>query len=115
MEDGLYRKAIVAQGLDPNLSFIHQVGYCRQSLIYDLKELTRHLLDVFCLKLLCSNTLTEHHFITHETSGAVRLNDVGRSIFYQQWFRFAQTHQKEIKKVVKVAKRVVIMETNNER
>jgi CRISPR-associated protein Cas1 len=114
MEDSLYRTAMVSVGLDPNLSFIHQVGYGRQSLIYDLKELNRHQLDLFCFRLLSNNILMADHFVTSDSTGAVRLNEEGKRIYYQQWFRFARIHQQAIKKVVKLAKRVVLMETNNE-
>lgn len=109
MEASLYKNAIVTQGLDPKLSFIHAVGYSRQSLVYDLKELTQPLVDWFCVQLLRDEILTDEHFDSEQVTG-LRLNREGQKVFYRSWFRFAKDHKKEVTKTVKLAKRVLSME-----
>jgi CRISPR-associated endonuclease Cas1 len=66
------RVAIVANGLEPDLGLLHVDARARESLVYDLVEPNRSLVDVLCLGYV-QNTIRPHMFIELR-NGVVRLD-----------------------------------------
>ena len=77
---GNIQQALIRKGLDASLSFLHSLHSGRMSLIYDIMEPLRPLLDSFVLKLL-DNPITPDNFINNK-DGACYLNQHGRKAFF---------------------------------
>ena len=67
------RQALVAAGFDVACGFLHADKLYRDSLVYDLIELFRPLVDALVLKLIQTTTFKKGDFIPMH-NGAVRLN-----------------------------------------
>ena len=60
------RKDINAIGFDPSIGFLHELKDGRSSLVYDLQELGRWLIDLSVIQLLEEKTLKKSDFIVTE-------------------------------------------------
>ncbi|MCC7518087.1 MAG: CRISPR-associated endonuclease Cas1 [Verrucomicrobiae bacterium] len=79
-----------AVGLDPFLGFMHQPRYGRPALALDLMEEFRPLVaDSVAISLINRGELGPEDFIC-STNGAF-LNDHGRKVFWEAWFRRMDT------------------------
>ena len=79
-----------AVGLDPFLGFLHQPRYGRPALALDLMEEFRPLIaDSVVISLINRREILESDFI-FTTSGTF-LNDRGRKVFWEAWFRRMDT------------------------
>lgn len=78
------RQAVVSQGLDPALGFLHQDYPGRESLVLDVTEIFRAGVDDFMLRWLYSAELDEGSFYYREDTGC-RLSKAARPSFYQAW------------------------------
>ncbi|WP_286314807.1 CRISPR-associated endonuclease Cas1 [Turicimonas muris] len=67
-------------GLDPYISFLHELDFGRESLSCDLVEPFRTEIDKFSLNLFLEKKLTVHNFST--TEQGCFMNKEGRIIFY---------------------------------
>lgn len=61
VEGGIY-----AKGLDPYSGFLHTDNYRKPSLVFDLIEPIRPLIDKMWIKLILKNKMTANHFIKKE-------------------------------------------------
>lgn len=79
-----------AVGLDPFLGFLHQPRYGRPALALDLMEEFRPLIaDSVVISLINRREISESDFIS--TTSGTFLNDRGRKIFWEGWFRRMDT------------------------
>jgi CRISPR-associated endonuclease Cas1/CRISPR-associated protein Cas4 len=77
-------------GLDPFLGFLHQPRYGRPALALDLMEEFRPLIaDSVAISILNRREISESDFIS--TTSGTFLNDRGRKIFWEAWFRRLDT------------------------
>lgn len=60
------RKGINAIGLDSSIGFLHELKDGRSSLVYDLQELGRWLIDLSVIQLLEEKKLKKSDFIVTE-------------------------------------------------
>jgi CRISPR-associated protein Cas1 len=84
---GDVRQALVSEGLDPALGFLHQPRSGRDSLMLDLLEPFRSGVDLFSLQLL--QQLEPSDFSYHEKQGC-RLNKKKRGLFFALWSQYRQ-------------------------
>lgn len=110
MEDGLHCKALLAEGLDISLSVHHAVGYRRQSLICDTKELTRAWVEVWVAKLFLSAIMSAELFSVSEAG--CRLTPEGQTIFYPAWHQFAANHEVRVKRIARIVRRTIAREAS---
>lgn len=106
LEDSLYCRQLLSQGLDIGLGFHHSTGYRRHSLIYDVKELTRSKIEYWVAHLFISKYLTADDF-TKKDSGVCVLSITGKPKFYRAWHTFVKTHLIAIKKVSKLTRKLI--------
>jgi CRISPR-associated protein Cas1 len=77
---------IHAVGLDPFLGFMHQPRYGRPALALDLMEEFRPLIaDSVAISLINRTELGPENFI--RSANGTFLNDRGRKVFWEGWFR----------------------------
>ena len=75
-----------AVGLDPFLGFLHQPRYVRPALALDLMEEFRPLIaDSVVISLINRREILPSDFIS--TSSGTFLNERGRKVFWEGWFR----------------------------
>jgi CRISPR-associated protein Cas1 len=60
------RKDLNSIGLDPSISFLHELSNSRASLVYDVQELYRWLVDLSVIQLLEEKRLKKANFILTE-------------------------------------------------
>ena len=60
------RKDLNSIGLDPSISFLHELSNSRASLVYDIQELYRWLVDLSVIQLLEEKRLKKVDFIVTE-------------------------------------------------
>lgn len=111
MVDGLYNHALLVEGLDLGLGFHHKTGYRRQSLICDLKELSRADLESWVVSLFLNKQISNEHF--NNSHDGCRLNKQGQAVFYKAWYRFAYQHQKQVSRIAKLAQKIILREVKN--
>ncbi|WP_298943928.1 CRISPR-associated endonuclease Cas1 [uncultured Psychromonas sp.] len=111
MVDSLYNQALLKQGLDLGMGFHHQTGYRRQSLICDLKELSRSDLEYWVISLFLKETLTQAHF--DNTPQGCRLNRAGQTLFYKAWYTFTDRHKVHVHHICTLAKKIILREVKN--
>ena len=68
------RKDLNSIGLDPSISFLHELSNSRASLVYDVQELYRWLVDLSVIQLLEEKRLKKADFIVTENYN-IRLRD----------------------------------------
>jgi len=68
------RKDLNSIGLDPSISFLHELSNSRASLVYDVQELYRWLVDLSVIQLLEEKKLKKADFIVTENYN-IRLRD----------------------------------------
>ena len=68
------RKDLNSIGLDPSISFLHELSNSRASLVYDVQELYRWLIDLSVIQLLEEKKLKKADFIVTENYN-IRLRD----------------------------------------
>lgn len=79
-----------AVGLDPFLGFLHQPRYGRPALALDLMEEFRPLIaDSVVISLINRREILESDFIS--TTSGTFLNERGRRVFWEGWFRRLDT------------------------
>lgn len=78
------RQAVISQGLDPALGFLHQDYPGRESLVLDMTEVFRAGVDDFMLRWLHDTELDDGAFYFREDTGC-RLSKIARPLFYQAW------------------------------
>jgi CRISP-associated protein Cas1 len=77
------RIAIVSQGLDPTIGYLHACRPGRVALVYDLMEPLRSLMDRIVLGFVCSHTFSPSDFVL-DTTGICRLHpQLGKQIAQQ--------------------------------
>jgi len=86
---GNIQQALIEKGLDTSLSFLHSLQPGRMSLIYDIMEPLRPLLDHFVFKLL-DNPITPGYFISNKDQ-VCYLNQQGRKAFFSAMGRWNDT------------------------
>ena len=79
-----YKSALETVGLDSCIGFYHKIRSGRASLACDLVEETRSKIERFVLGLVNRSIMSESDFVT-QVSGAVYLNDEGRSKILRKW------------------------------
>jgi len=60
------RRAINIVGLDPNISFLHEIQNGRASLVYDIQELYRWLVDLSVIEVLEEKKISKSDFVVTE-------------------------------------------------
>ena len=60
------KKDLNSIGLDPSISFLHELSNSRASLVYDIQELYRWLVDLSVIQLLEEKKLKKADFIVTE-------------------------------------------------
>lgn len=79
------RIAIISQGLDPRIGFLHSNNDRKDSLVFDLMELFRQpVIDRLVLTLLWLQTYKPHDF-DKGSEDECRLSDEARNIWYQRY------------------------------
>ncbi|MBR1438857.1 MAG: type I-C CRISPR-associated endonuclease Cas1 [Synergistaceae bacterium] len=76
--------SLEAVGLDPYVGFLHTDRPGRRSLANDMVEEFRAYCDRFSLTLINKRYIQPEHFDVRE-DGAVKLNEQGRSVFFEHW------------------------------
>ncbi|MBQ6981556.1 MAG: type I-C CRISPR-associated endonuclease Cas1 [Synergistaceae bacterium] len=76
--------SLEAVGLDPYVGFLHTDRPGRRSLALDMVEEFRAYCDRFSLTLINKRYIQAEHFDIRE-NGAVKLNEQGRSVFFEHW------------------------------
>ncbi|MBR1657015.1 MAG: type I-C CRISPR-associated endonuclease Cas1 [Synergistaceae bacterium] len=76
--------SLEAVGLDPYVGFLHTDRPGRRSLANDMVEEFRAYCDRFSLTLINKRYIQPEHFDVRE-DGAVKLNEHGRSVFFEHW------------------------------
>lgn len=66
MTYSVVESGVFAKGLDPFIGILHTDLYSRPTLVFDLIEPIRPLIDRILLELILDNKLTEEHFIKKE-------------------------------------------------
>lgn len=64
--ESIVKKAINSSGLDPSIAFLHELDDGRASLVYDIQELYRWLVDLSVIQLLEEKKLKKSDFIVTE-------------------------------------------------
>ncbi|TKF38521.1 CRISPR-associated endonuclease Cas1 [Vibrio sp. F13] len=111
LEDNLYCKALLSEGLDIGLGIHHVTGYRRQSLIYDVKEITRSEVELWVANLFLNRVLNNEHFVNDKNS--CRLNKQGQQVFYRQWHRFCVEHRMQVNRVARLTRKQIDREYRN--
>jgi len=88
------RRIVFSKGFDPAVGFVHSVQNGRESLILDLLEPLRPVLDQFVIGLL-DNPLNLKDFTINAQDGCL-LNKKGRRTFYPLWNEFKSDSNTEI-------------------
>lgn len=78
------RGAVVAGGLDPGVGFLHGDRAEQPSLVLDLMEELRPVVDRWVLTMVNRRQLQAGHFTT-QISGAVELTEAGRDVTLRAW------------------------------
>ena len=78
------RQAVISQGFDPALGFLHQDYPGRESLVLDVTEIFRAGVDDFVLRWFADTELDEGSFYYRDDTGC-RLSKSARPWFYQAW------------------------------
>ncbi|MDA9557149.1 CRISPR-associated endonuclease Cas1 [Vibrio sp.] len=105
LENTLYHQELIKVGLDPSLGFYHSNGYPRQSLIYDLKELTRADIEHWVLALFKEGAFVEDDF--EQEGRACFLTRGAKGKFYRAWAVLSKSHRMKIKRITRIARRIV--------
>ncbi len=79
---------VFAAGLDPFIGYLHVEGYVRRSLVFDLIEPYRPLIDQLLIRLFKEGELNKNSF-TENTQGVV-LNKVGKRILIPAYNHYLQ-------------------------
>ena len=66
MTYSLVESGIYAKGLDPYAGFLHSENYKKPSLVFDLIEPIRPLIDKMWVQLILKGELNESHFVSKE-------------------------------------------------
>jgi len=90
------RRIIQTRGLDPALGFLHVPLPERESLVLDILEPIRPVIDRFVISLIF-HQFSLNHF-SYSTKDGCRLNKQGRSIFYGSWADWRVSESQELLK-----------------
>lgn len=66
MTYSIVESGVFAKGLDPFIGYMHTDNYQKTSLVFDLIEPIRPLIDRILIELCTTNQLAENHFIAKE-------------------------------------------------
>lgn len=88
------KRSIQARGLDPALGFLHVPLPERESLVLDILEPVRPVIDQFVYALIL-NKLSLKDFSNSKKDGC-RLNKNGKSIFYSAWADWHVSYNQEL-------------------
>ena len=83
------RQALLIEGFDTSLGFLHQEYPGREALVLDFQEIFRPAVDGFILQWLMDTPLDKTSFYYRREEGC-RLAKATRPIFYQAWARFRE-------------------------
>ncbi len=83
------RQALLIEGFDPSLGFLHQEYPGREALALDFQEIFRTGVDGFVLDWLDRTPLDRSSFYYRREEGC-RLAKATRPLFYQAWARFRE-------------------------
>ncbi len=78
------RQALLSEGFDPSLGFLHQDYPGRESLSLDFMEIFRSGVDELVLRWLAETSLDESSFFYRKKDGC-RLSKAMRPLFFQAW------------------------------
>ncbi|OCS91030.1 CRISPR-associated endonuclease Cas1 [Caryophanon latum] len=85
---GVLKSEVIFQlqksGLDVYLGYLHQQRHGRMSLVFDVMELFRPLIDQQIITAVRQRKLTPHHF--EVCDGDIRLHDAGRKQLLALWY-----------------------------
>jgi len=103
MTYSVVENAVFATGLDPMISFLHVEGYQRPSLVFDMIEPFRPLVDRLLIRICREQLLEENHF--NSTAKGVWMGKPGKrviiplfneylrkTLFFQQKYRTLKDH-----------------------
>ena len=95
------RKDLNSIGLDPSISFLHELSNSRASLVYDVQELYRWLVDLSVIQLLEEKKLKKTDFIVTESYNIrlrentakaliekIRLNFNARAVYNGKYYSY---------------------------
>ncbi len=105
MTGGEVRRAILQKGLDPALGFLHVPQSGRESLVLDILEPLRPVVDWFVFQLLDSS-LNLKHFTTNDQDGCL-LNKKGRNVFFRAWAKWQEPGGEDEKNIRSMAENFV--------
>jgi len=83
------RQALLIEGFDPSLGFLHQEYPGREALALDFQEIFRTGVDWFILRWLADTPLDRSSFYYRREEGC-RLAKATRPLFYQAWATFRE-------------------------
>lgn len=89
MTYGAIENGVFAAGLDPMIGYLHVEGYKRKSLVFDLIEPYRPVVDRFVLDLFLQGELKTSHFSVLKSSG-VTLAKEGKKILIPAFNSFLE-------------------------
>jgi len=95
---GDIQQAVVSVGLDPWLGLYHEPAHGRASLVCDIQELYRHIIDEFTWVLTRQRLLRENHFATE--GDACLLAKEGRAIYYPLYETMMQARRRGMRRVL---------------
>lgn len=78
------RQAILIEGFDPSLGFLHQDYPGREALALDFMEIFRTGVDLFALRLIKESAFDDTSFFYRKIDGC-RLSKSTRPLFFQAW------------------------------
>jgi CRISP-associated protein Cas1 len=88
---GTVKKYLLIYHLDPAFPVLHALESGRDSLVLDLVEPLRPMIDRFVIDLVCNSQIKPSHFTTSLTEGC-RLTKEGRNVFYPAWIDYQEDH-----------------------
>ncbi|MFV0476264.1 MAG: CRISPR-associated endonuclease Cas1 [Parahaliea sp.] len=95
---GEVMQVLCSVGLDPWLGIYHDPAHGRASLVCDIQELYRHLVDRLVWRLLADRVLREHHF--SQEGEACLLSKEGRALFYPQHEHLMQKLRPRLRRIL---------------
>ena len=78
------RKDVNSIGLDPSISFLHELSNSRASLVYDVQELYRWLVDLSVTQLLEEKKLKKADFIVTESYNIRLRENTAKALMVQR-------------------------------
>jgi CRISPR-associated protein Cas1 len=91
--ESIVKKAINSIGFEPSIAFLHELDDSRASLIYDIQELYRWLVDLSVIQLLEEKKLKKSDFIVTENYNIRLSASVAKALLDKIMLNFNKTAQ----------------------